>query len=257
MIKNTDVSSKELCLFLSQYAVRLLGCGATCIRLEKNVSRIAGRFGCKADFTIMPGHISMSVCSGDDNFTSVDTVRNSAIDFDLNTRLSRLSWRIADSDMSLDQARRIFSRLVRQRSENPYLVLVLVSLANASFCRLFGGDLIAMAVVFVATFAGFYVKQLLLARKMDTRVVVIICSFISSVLGATDMLFSLGSTPAVAIGTSVLYLVPGIPFINSFSDILYRHYICAFSRFVDASVITACLSIGLCAGMMLMGVGMF
>ncbi|MDE6367835.1 MAG: threonine/serine exporter family protein, partial [Muribaculaceae bacterium] len=137
------------------------------------------------------------------------------------------------------------------------VVLFLVALANASFCRLFGGDLAAMAVVFMATLSGFMVKQLLIKHHADVRLTVIFCAFISGVLGATALLFSLGATPKIALATSVLYLVPGIPFINSFSDMLYRHYICAFSRFVDALVLTCCLSIGLCAAMLMMNAGMF
>ena len=35
---------KQICMFLSDYAAWLLGCGATCIRLEKNVNRIAHTF---------------------------------------------------------------------------------------------------------------------------------------------------------------------------------------------------------------------
>ncbi len=38
---------------------------------------------------------------------------------------------------------------------------------------------------------------------------------------------------------------------------LDRRYICAFGRMMDAVVLTACLSIGLCFGMLLMRVGMF
>ena len=76
-------------------------------------------------------------------------------------------------------------------------------------------------------------------------------------LGSTGLLFGLGGTSDVALATSVLYLVPGIPLINSFSDMLYRHYLSAFSRFADAAILTCCLSIGLCLGMLAMGVGMF
>ncbi|MDE6176600.1 MAG: threonine/serine exporter family protein, partial [Paramuribaculum sp.] len=136
-------------------------------------------------------------------------------------------------------------------------VLLLVAIANASFCRLFGGDPVAMAVVGVATLAGYWLKLLLLRQNVDLRVTFMICAFVSTVLGATDSLFSLGTTPAIAIGTSILYLVPGIPFLNSFSDMLYRYYICSFSRLMDALVLTGSLSIGLCCGMMAMGVGMF
>ena len=114
-----------------------------------------------------------------------------------------------------------------------------------------------MAVVLAATMAGYYIKQLMLGRHIDLRLTVIVCAFVSSVISAADSLFSLGTTPAIALGTSVLYLVPGIPFLNSFSDLLYRHYICAFSRFVDAVVLTCCLSAGLCAGMAAMNSGMF
>ena len=112
-------------------------------------------------------------------------------------------------------------------------------------------------LVFIATLAGYYLKQVLCEQKTDMRIVFILCAFVSSVLGASDALFHLGQTPEIAIGTSVLYLVPGIPFLNSFSDMLAGHYICSFSRFMHAIILTCCLSLGLCGGMMMMGIGMF
>ena len=36
-------------------------------------------------------------------------------------------------------------------------------------------------------------------------------------------LFHIGSTPDVAIATSVLYLVPGIVFLNAFNDMIDGH----------------------------------
>ncbi len=140
---------------------------------------------------------------------------------------------------------------------NKYLVLLLASLANAAFCRLFTGDWAAVGVVFLSTLVGFYIKQVLTEHKFDVRLTFIICAFISSVLASTATLFSFGHTPNIAVATSVLYLVPGIPFINSFSDLLNRHYICAFGRFMDAVILTCCLSLGLCVGMLLMNLKMF
>ncbi|MDE6853647.1 MAG: threonine/serine exporter family protein, partial [Muribaculaceae bacterium] len=175
------------------------------------------------------------------------------------TRLSQLSWETVDSRLSMEECSQRFDRIVHSdgSSHSRTAELLLASAANAAFCRLFGGDAIAMAVVLVATMAGYYIKQLMLTRHIDLRLTVLVCAFISSVISAADSLFALGSTPAIAIGTSVLYLVPGIPFLNSFSDLLYRHYICAFSRFTDAVVLTCCLSAGLCAGMLAMNSGMF
>jgi uncharacterized membrane protein YjjP (DUF1212 family) len=259
-LKSTSrLSSKEVCLFLAEYSVTLLGCGATCIRLEKNINRMAKAFGKKVELTIMPRHIHMTVWDeeDDDRFTSISSVKSAPISFSLNTRLSQLSWQVKDEGLSLHTARARYDAIASSDSEKPWLTLLLASLANASFCGIFGGDPVAMAIVFIATAAGFNLKQMLVRRHVDTRVVFFICAFVSSVIGATDYLFPTSSTPAIAVGTSVLYLVPGIPFLNSFSDLLYRHYICSFSRFTDATVLTACLSGGLCLGMKLMKVGMF
>ncbi len=257
--ENVCTPSKEVCLFLTEYAVALLGCGATCLRLEKNVNRIAAVFGKKVELTIMPRHVHMTVWhpEKDDIFTSIASVKAAPISFSLNTRLSELSWAIADNHVPLDETRKRFKKIVSEDKENPWLTLLLASCANAAFCGIFGGDLTAMIMVFIATALGFNLKQLLLKRHVDSRVVFFLCAFVSSVIGASGYLFNYGTTPAIAVGTSVLYLVPGIPFLNSFNDLLYRHYICAFSRFLDAVVLTGCLSLGLCLGMKLMKVGMF
>lgn len=254
-------SSCELCIFLADYSAWLLGCGATCIRLEKNVQRMARAYGHNVEITIMPRHVHLSITAGEgvsaEAVTAIASVKHTSISFNINTRLSVLSWEVADGKVDFDTARSRMEEIVHNDPRNKWLELGLVALANASFCRLFGGDPAAMLVVCIATMAGYYLKLLLLGRGWDVRAVVIICAFVSSVLGATDVLFSFGTTPLVAMGSSVLYLVPGIPFLNSFSDMLYRHYICAFSRFTDAVVLTCCLSFGLCGGMMLMNVGMF
>ena len=141
-IDRSNVSSEQLCVFLSSYATWLLGCGATCIRLEKNVGRIAAAFNKRADITIMPRHIHWTITDNclDERFTSTATVMNSAIDFDMNARLSRLSWKIADSPISLTDACKLFSKIIVPSYQSAWAVLLLASSANASFCRLFGGD---------------------------------------------------------------------------------------------------------------------
>lgn len=254
-----NYSLKEICLFLSEYAAWLLGSGATSIRLERNIRRMAESLGCRAEMTILPRHIHMTVSLPDhsDSYTYIIATHPMPISFDINTRLSRLSWSMADEHISLDDAKKRFEEIVRIPPANKYLVLLLASCANAAFCRLFTGDWAAVGVVFASTLVGFFIKQILTARKVDVRLVFIICAFISSVLASSATFFSFGHTPDIAVGTSVLYLVPGIPFLNSFSDMLDGHYICAFGRFMNAVVLTCCLSLGLCGGMLLMNLSMF
>ncbi len=248
---------RETCLFLSEYAVQLFGSGCTCIRLEKNMKRIAASLGMNVEFSVLPRHIHITVSKGDSDFTSVIGIRDLPISFSRITDLSRLSWQMADGKIDYLTARSVLPRICNCACVNPWLLLLLVSLANASFCRLFSGDPMAMATVFIATFIGFLVKQILVRRHMDIRLTVLFCSFLSAMIAAAGSLLGIGGTPEIAVATSVLYLVPGIPFINSFCDLLDRHYLCAFGRAMNAVMLLCCLSLGLCAGMAVMHMAMF
>lgn len=252
------VDCRGMTRFLADYAALLLGSGATCVRIEKNVGRMAAAWGVETAMTIMPRHVHLSGALGQgEACTYIAAVKHPFISFDIVTRLSKLSWDVVDGELSPDAAMRRFQRIRHTAPANRWWVLCAAACANASFCRLFGGDFVAMGVVFMATLAGFYLKQVLTQSRLDMRVTFVLCAFVSAVIGATDKLFALGATPDIAIATSVLYLVPGIPFVNSFSDMIGGHYMCFFSRMTDALILTCCLSTGLCLGMFAMRVGMF
>ena len=252
-------NTKLACLFVADYAAWLYGCGATCIRIEKNVNRIVKMWGLNLEMMIMPGSIHLTHF---DTLTGqaqvyIKKTPHTGISFYKNTQLSKLSWGIADGQVSLEEAQQEFARITSAPFTNKWLVLMLTSLANLSFCRLFGGDLVAMIIVFIATFVGFRLKQILLEEHINDKLVFLICAFFSSVIGAAGYVFNLGTTPEVALGTCVLYLIPGIPYINSISDMIQGQYLVSFSRFMNAMMLTFCLSVGLAAGILLMSLRMF
>ncbi|MBR8703843.1 Inner membrane protein YjjP [Porphyromonas levii] len=249
----------KIATFLADYASLLLGCGATCIRIEKNTRRIADAFGVGFDISIMPNHVYVSVRGTDPSVSGVALRRtaNCGISFNLNAQLSRLSWEVADNHLDFVESVERLDKIRETKSTGKWEVLLLTSLANASFCRLFGGDAVAMLIVFISTLAGYRLKQIMLEDKRDVRLTFLCASFFSAALSAGGHVFDIGTTPEIALSTSVLYLIPGVPYINAVSDMLYRHYLCGFSRFLDALVLTACLSVGLCAGMFILGLNWF
>lgn len=250
-------SVREACEFLSEYAVVLFGSGATCIRLEKNMCRIAESFGMEVAFSVLPQHIHITLKRGEEVFTSVVTIRALPISFAKIASLSKLSWQISDRRIDFECAVATLNRIKHERVIKKWELILLVSLANAAFCRLFNGDIIAMSIVFIATLTGFIFKLEMARRHFDVRIIVFVCALVSSVIASLDGFFSLGTTPGIAIGTSVLYLIPGIPFINSFCDLIGKHYLCAFGRALNAAVLCLCLSAGLSLGLFLMHNGMF
>lgn len=245
--------------FLAEYALKMLACGATTIRIEQNIGRMAVRYGVNADIMILPMHVTMTVWDGEHrrSHTVTEKIGAVGVDFDKNALLSRLSWEIHDAGISLSDAKRKFGAIVEKKRLNPTVVLLLTGLANASFCRIFGGDAISMLIVFVATINGFYLKNKLHGEwNWDLRLVTIVSAFVSTVIASSGYVFHIGSTPDIALGTGVLFLVPGVPFLNSMSDLIQGHYICGLSRFIHASLITICMSIGMCLGYMAVNIHM-
>lgn len=267
MTKNVDCCSqsdthdqlKEKCRFLANYAAELLGCGATCIRIEKNVRRMAQTFGVNVEMTLLPSHVIVVVWDADytHSYNCQAKPVGEAINFQRNIELSKLSWRVVEERLSCSRAAELYGKVLSLPRLNKWLVLLLTSLANASFCRLFGGDFYAVGVVFCATLLGFLVKQIMLEDKIDSRITTVASAFVASVVGASGHLFGISDTPELALGTSVLFLIPGIPYINAGSDLFAGHYLCSFSRFMQAVLLTICLSLGLCGGMFLMQMKFF
>lgn len=250
---------KRICLFFGDYATYLLGCGANCTRISKNVGRMAEAFHVKVDMLMLATHCVITVWDADNSHSYHESRAQARVplSFAANTQLSKLSWDVYEGRCDLDGAISRYHDIISQKPISCWMVLFLVGIANASFCRLFGGDFTSMGIVAIATWVGYYVKIALLSAKVDARIMMLVCSFISAVIGASGYIFGIGGSPDLALGTSVLYLVPGVHYINAVSDLIDGHYLTAFSRFMMAMVLTICLSLGLTGGILVMDLKIF
>ena len=71
---------------------------------------MAEAFGVNLDIFIMPAHITVSVWNTDRTCAEMAQRKTAScgISFDLNTRLSQLSWEVADNSLSLPAAKENF-----------------------------------------------------------------------------------------------------------------------------------------------------
>ena len=242
--------------FLRTFCAALLGLGAQTARVDRNAARIAGAFGFAVDLAVFPKHLMLSVTSADgrERRTSVGSIKAGAPDFRKVASLNALGWSIVDERLSLEEARRRLNAILSGQSYHPACVRLMVACANAAFCRLFEGDATAMALVFAATLAGFYLRQLLVRWRGGGKIVFFCCAFGASLLAAPGVLFHWGSTPQTGLAASVLFLIPGIPLINAMLDIMDGHVLMGFSRAVQASILIVCIALGLALTMALLGV---
>lgn len=240
---------KDTAIFLAEYASTLMAVGAQTSRIQLNTVRMARSFGYHTNLLIFPKTLSITLLDAEHNrsYTYIKKTPGMALNFKVNMKLSALSWRTFDQKLPLDELWRMFKKIVKEKRESPWLVLLLVSLANACFCRLFDGNLTSMAIVFAATLVGFFIRQQLTRRGVNHLAVFVTCAFVSTMIGVTDFLYFHGGTEDISLGTSMLYLVPGVPLINGVMDIVDGHALDGIARLTNACLLIICIALGLSA----------
>lgn len=235
-----------------------MGAGVHTSRVERNVSRIAESFGYNVDMTIFQKTILMTVTNWNNievKQTSIRKIKPTAINFQVISKLSSLSWDAYDSRLSLEQLKTRYNEIMSEPRMSRWAVLFLVSCANASFCRLFAGDYVSMGIVFIATLVAFFLRQELTAKHANHLTVFTVCSFVASLIAGIATRLDINcTTPDIALGTSVLFLIPGVPLINAIIDLLEGHILTATSRFVNASILVVCIALGLAATLLILGI---
>lgn len=241
----TSTELTQIADFVAEYATYLLGSGVHTSRVIRNSRRIGKSQGIDIQLSAFQKSIVMTVHddSTGENITRVVGIPALPISFERNSDLSALSWEAVDEHLSLDEIRARYERLITIPSIDPIFVLLTVGLANASFCRLFGGDWTAMSIVFTSTLVGFAAKQRMQAHKVNHFIIFILSAFIASLCASAALSFD--CTAEICLATSPLFLVPGVPLINGIIDILDGHVLIGFSRIVNAMSLIVCIAVGL------------
>jgi len=247
---------QEIADLLIKIASTLMSSGAHTMRIIQNVSRIAETFGYHMDLSVFQLSIMMTIINKKDSskrLTLIKKTKPLLLNFTIVSNLSTLSWEAYDKKIPFEELKEELHQIISYKRMSRWLVLLLVSLANASFCGLFGGDLYAIGLVFIGTLAGFLLRQEMMKKHLNHLVVFTTSAFVASLLAGMGYVFNLGSTPEIALASSVLYLIPGVPLINSMLDIIEGHILTGIARLVNASSLIVCITIGLFATMLILG----
>ena len=247
----SEAELKAVTQFVAEYATRLMGSGVHTSRVVRNTKRLGEALGVRVMVSAFQKVVNFSVYDDESGrvYSEVADIPPLPISFELNSELSALSWDALDDRLPLDEIRRRYGELIDKPRIDPIFVLVTVGLANASFCRLFGGDWTAAGIVFTATLVGFAARQRMQAHGVNHFLIFIISAFMASLCASAALRFD--CTAETALATSVLYLVPGVPLINGVIDIVEGHILIGFSRLINALLLIICIAIGLSATLLM------
>jgi uncharacterized membrane protein YjjP (DUF1212 family) len=243
----------ELGEMLLEIGSLLMVSGANTERVKMTISRIAGAFGCNSDLMITNHGLMITLTYKNKlkTFTSVRWVPNMHLNFNLISDISTMSWKIVQEKWSVERINQEVLLLNRKPLYPRILVLTLVALAGASFCRIFGGGLIEMLVCFTGSFLGLYVRQETMKLKFNFYLCIFFAAATSSFLVGLYSYLNPTATFIHALSTSVLFLIPGVPMINSFSDLIDGNILNGTIRGINVLIISFAISLGLMVSLLI------
>lgn len=251
-IKHSEL--QDILAFLMEFANSLMISGSQTSRIIRNIERLSNTFGCRADVIILPQTIIMTLSSIQDTRTSITAVKKFSpmeSDFTMLSNMRILSWETYKNNLSLTECKKRLCDVTKKKHLPLYTKALIVSCGNAAFCQLFGG-LYSIPIVFFATLLGFSARAFLMKRGISILLAFMVAAFISAITaGFLSKYFA--TEVDVAISTSVLYLIPGVPLLNSFIDLFDRHVLAGISRLVNASQLILAMTMGLLTAILILG----
>ena len=252
-----DVDKERLLDFLLRFATTQTSVGVQTSRIIINTTRIAHAYGYEPTIMTFQRNITMTLTpvlgDGRHSYRPLDAHpvsgmlqhRHGPLNFFYNAELSRLSWFAYDNHLSLDELEERFQRIMQTPPMNRWLMLYLISQANMAFCLLFGGDLMSGLFVFLGTFCGFLLRQELNRHHVYHYLTVVLSAVVASFIVGVGAKLGYEEMPKIALSASVLYLIPGVPFINGMMDVLDGYVLNGISRLLTAVMIVVSITVGL------------
>lgn len=252
-----DVDKERLLDFLLRFATTQTSVGVQTSRIIINTTRIAHAYGFEPTIMTFQRNITMTLTpvlgDGRHSYRPLDAHpvsgmlqhRHGPLNFFYNAELSRLSWFAYDNHLSLDELEERFQKIIQTPPMNRWLMLYLISQANMAFCLLFGGDLMSGLFVFLGTFCGFLLRQELNRHHVYHYLTVVLSAVVASFIVGVGAKLGYEEMPKIALSASVLYLIPGVPFINGMMDVLDGYVLNGISRLLTAVMIVVSITVGL------------
>lgn len=238
----------------------LLSTGAHCGRINRNVNRIASVLGVETEILFSYSGLMMNTHFKDEPTyaaTHYKRVIHHKVHFGILAEMSLLSWRAKNKNYTYEQIAEEFEAVEALPEHPRWQILLGVSVACACLCLLSGGNFTDISFAFVATLAGMFTKQEIARRKFNIMIVNSAAAFVTSMIAATNVYFHLGANPEAALSTAVLYLVPGVPLVNSVIDLIEGHFSTSIARGFYGGFILLCIAIGMSISVLIFGIHNF
>ena len=238
---------QKIGMILLRISSMLQSSGACTARIRIILHRIANAYDMNADALITHRAIILTLLNNQEEpvFNNIKRTIPIGVNFKIVSGISLIGMSIENDKWELDRISSELDKLEKIPSYNRLIILSAVSLAGAGFCFLSDGNLFSMAVCFAATFIGLFVKQETTRIHLNPNLCVFLAAFTATMIAGTFRHFFPEGGLEQGFATSVLFLIPGVPLINSFIDFIDGNLLNGIIRLTNGLLFSIMIAIGM------------
>jgi uncharacterized membrane protein YjjP (DUF1212 family) len=244
--------------------------GAAGFRVREAMRRAARSFGVTR-IEIVFGLDALHATAFAGPLRQTEVVRLPSLGVDMNRicRIDQLSRELASSPGARTPAELHRQLDAIEAEPSPYPVALtpwVLGAACGAFCGAIGGGAGQIVAAFAGAAAGHLLRLYHLRTHPPMATVVVTCAFTSALVSwasarglaaaaaALDLgVAAAGLGPGKAVLASVLYLIPGVPLVQSLIDVLHFDLGAGLARAAHATAVVVCIAIGVLTFLSLTG----
>lgn len=235
-------------------AVIMLEFGAESILIEQTAKRLGAALGVDSvQMSLIPAAIVLTTLYKNQSVTTTRSVHHKPINMSIVCDVQRMVIEL-EKNKHDSQFVNTTIKNIKPNLYNRWAVVLMVGFACASFAILQDGDMSAFFITFIVACIAMFIRQELNKKRFMMIITFGITAFIATILASIIMMFYPSASPNIVLASSVLLLVPGVPFITSFLDAFKGYLSMGWGRWLQATILTVASSMGIVLAMSVLNI---
>ena len=222
--------------------------GADTSRIVRDMTRVAAYMGIdekQFHLHIMYTTLMLNISDETHSYTNFRKCRKHAVDMRIISAISKLTWRALRDHYTLEEYEDNLKTIAsKPRYFKEQFVIFVTGIACGCFCGLFGCDLNAFFYTAVCAMLGKTVQIYCHKAGVNAYITTAIAAF-TATASAFFAHYLPTTTPWHPIIAAAIFIVPGVPLINSINDMINNYLISGAARFMHTSLILGGMAFGI------------
>ncbi|NDV69523.1 threonine/serine exporter ThrE family protein [Dysgonomonas sp. 25] len=260
MTPEEKIPAQRFADLLLDMGTYLMASGAHCGRITSNLGRLAATWGFDVDMNPSFKGLLITVKDQNNPANSVTSYRNAPshnVHFAGITEISHLSWEVWDNKLSIETVEKRFTKIKGEKGYNSFIIALAVGLSCAGLCLFSMGDLYNALIAFAGASIGFLIRRKIDNLRFNSMLGIAAAAFVTTLISGAGYRLGVGIHPEAAMATAVLYLIPGVPLINTVIDLIEGYLLSALNRALFAGFVLLCIAAGMTLCITLLGINNF